>query len=157
MNKLILVTLIIACCSFASFAQNEQTKTEKYASVIDKAEDERILTSVEQMPEFPGGIQGIIRFLSTNIKYPEAARKLNVEGRVLVKFVVSNSGKVKNVILLRDIGYGCGEEALRVVRNMPDWKPGIQNGRPVNVYFTLPITFRLSDPEPATPEQTRFR
>jgi TonB family protein len=157
MHKLILIVTVVLGCSFSALAQSEQTKTAEHAPVAGKDEEGKVLTSVEQMPEFPGGVQGIIRFLSTNVKYPELALKLKVEGRVLVKFVVSNSGKVKNVVLLRDIGYGCGEEALRVVRSMPDWKPGKQNGQYVNVYFTLPISFRLRDPEPPTQGQTRFR
>jgi TonB family protein len=156
MHKLILAAIIMAC-SFSALAQNEQPKTAEHAPVAGKDEEGKVLTSVEQMPEFPGGIPGIMRFLSANIKYPELALKFKIEGRVLVKFVVSNSGKVKNIVLLRDIGYGCGEEALRVVRSMPDWKPGKQNGQYVNVYFTLPISFRLSDPEPPTQEQPRFR
>lgn len=140
MHKLILITIIIAC-SFSAFAQNGETDT---VSITKHAvEGDEILTSVEQMPMFPGGISSLIQYLSVNIRYPELARKENLQGKVIVQFVISKSGKVTNVELKRDIGGGCGIEALRVVNAMPEWKPGMQDGKPVNVYYTLPISFIL--------------
>jgi len=98
---------------------------------------------VEQMPDFPGGESELYKFLEQNIKYPPMARESGVTGRVFIKFVVNKDGKISDITLLRGIGAGCDEEAIRVVKKMPTWKPGKQNGMPVPVWFTLPINFIL--------------
>ncbi|MBO9154831.1 energy transducer TonB [Chitinophaga sp. GCM10012297] len=99
---------------------------------------------VEIMPEFPGGEKALAAFLNRNIRYPAAASEIGVEGTVFVKFVVGADGEISNVELVgAKKGAGLDEEALRVVRKMPDWKPGRQNGRNVAVYFNLPIRFVL--------------
>lgn len=102
-------------------------------------------TFVEQMPEFPGGQSKLLEYLSQNIHYPDSARNADIQGRVTIKFVINEDGSISDAQLLRGIGGGCDEEALRVVKAMPRWKPGKQQGKPVRVYFTLPITFRLED------------
>jgi protein TonB len=101
------------------------------------------LTVVEQMPDFPGGLEELSKFLHDNIKYPQLAREDGTSGTVYITFVVSKSGKISNVKVLRGIGSGCDEEAIRVVRKMPDWKPGKQNGAAVPVQYNLPIKFNL--------------
>jgi TonB family protein len=98
----------------------------------------------EQMPEFPGGQKAMMNFLIQNVKYPSAAMKNNVSGRVMVQYVVGSDGKIRNVKVLRGIGSGCDEEAVRVVKLFPTWKPGRDKGKNVSVYFTLPIAFSLS-------------
>lgn len=98
---------------------------------------------VEDDPEFPGGVDSLYAWIARNIKYPEQARFNNVEGRVFVKFIVEKDGRISNAKLVRDIGGGCGEEALRVVKSMPRWKPGKQRGKPVRAEYTLPINFSL--------------
>lgn len=110
-----------------------------------------IYTSVEQMPEFPGGIIAMRQYLGQQIKYPEAARINEIQGMVIVQFVVNTTGAIERIKVMRDIGGGCGEEAVRVVSEMPKWHPGKQNGKAVNTYFSLPVQFRLEDPEPAVP------
>ena len=96
------------------------------------------------MPQFPGGGEAaLIKYLSQNIKYPPMARESNISGNVYVTFLVDKDGKVKDAKILRGIGGGCDEEALRVVSHMPDWKPGKQNGRPVMVQYNLPVRFTL--------------
>lgn len=100
------------------------------------------VTYIEHMPS-AGFV--INEYLSENIIYPKAARKAGIEGRVIVKFVVDEDGAICDVRLLKGIGGGCDEEAVKVVSEMPFWNPGIQNGETVRVYFTLPITFRLTD------------
>jgi TonB family protein len=105
---------------------------------------ERTFTSVEQMPQFSGDLT---KYLAENIRYPEAAKKEQIQGRVVIQFVVDKEGNVTNAVLQRDIGGGCGEEALRVVRNMPKWTPGKQANQPVNVYYTLPVSFRMPTQE----------
>lgn len=102
-----------------------------------------VYTFAEKMPEFPGGIDALMNYLSKNIKYPKAARKNNIQGKVFLKFIVSADGSINNVTIIRGIGGGCEEEAVRVVENMPRWSPGYSNGEAVDVYYTLPIIFTL--------------
>jgi TonB family protein len=99
-----------------------------------------IYTYVEQPPKAGFDLVGYIR---QNLQYPEGAKRANIEGRVIVKFVVNEDGSISDATAVRGIGAGCDEEAVRVVRNMPRWRPGTQNGKPVKVYFTQPINFRL--------------
>ncbi|REJ80976.1 MAG: energy transducer TonB [Bacteroidetes bacterium] len=107
-------------------------------------EDEgKIFTVVEEMPTFPGGEDKLFEYLSKNIKYPPVARENGIQGRVYVTFVVDKDGKVKDAKVLRGIGGGCDEEAIRVVKAMPQWKPGKQNGRNVQVQYNLPVSFTL--------------
>jgi protein TonB len=98
---------------------------------------------VSQMPEFPGGEEELIRYLAQNIQYPKQALDGNTEGRVLIGFVVNKEGNIDDVKVLRSIGDGCDEEAVRVIHKMPKWKPGKNNGKLVNVFYNLPVTFQL--------------
>lgn len=100
---------------------------------------------VEQMPEFPGGTKALMEFLQNHIKYPSAAREGGISGRVCLKFVVNKDGEISSINLIRGIGGGCDEEAMRVVKMMPKWRPGKQNGNPVPVYYNLPIVFTLAE------------
>lgn len=102
-----------------------------------------IFTIVEDMPEFPGGQGEMMKYLRKNVKYPPLAKDAGIQGRVFVTFVVGKDGQVTDVKVMKGIGYGCDEEALRVVEKMPAWKPGKQRGKAVKVQFNLPITFRL--------------
>lgn len=97
-------------------------------------------TWVEVMPEFNGDIT---EYLQKTIRYPDAARESNIEGRVTVRFVVNEDGSVTNAQVMKGIGGGCNEEALRVINSMPNWKPGKQGGHAVKVYYTVPISFML--------------
>ncbi len=99
---------------------------------------------VEQMPEFKDGMKAMFRFLNDNIKYPAVARENGIEGTVYVGFVIGKNGVIRDVIVKRGISGGCNEEAVRVVSMMPNWRPGRQNGKEVNVAFTLPIKFTLT-------------
>jgi protein TonB len=103
----------------------------------------KIFTIVEEMPSFPGGEEKMLEYVAKNIKYPPVARENGITGRVYVNFYIDKDGKVQNAKVVRGIGGGCDEEALRVVRSMPQWKPGKQNGRAVNVNYNLPINFTL--------------
>ncbi|MFA5783064.1 MAG: energy transducer TonB, partial [Bacteroidales bacterium] len=102
-----------------------------------------VLTIVELMPAFDGGEEAMYKWLGDNIKYPQVAKETGITGTVIVTFVVERDGSITNVVLLKGIGGGCDEEALRVVKNMPRWKVGKQNGIPVRVQFNLPIRFTL--------------
>lgn len=103
-----------------------------------------VYTYVEQMPEYPGGNEAMMAFLRKNLRYPETAKETGVEGRVIVRFVVNEDGTISDITILRDIGAGCGAEAVHVVKMMPKWKPGKQNGKAVKTYFNLPVMFRLN-------------
>jgi protein TonB len=103
-----------------------------------------VLTIVELMPAFEGGEEAMYKWLGDNIKYPQVAKETGITGTVIVTFVVEKGGEITNVILLKGIGGGCDEEAIRVVKNMPKWKAGKQNGVPVRVQFNLPIRFTLN-------------
>lgn len=98
---------------------------------------------VEQMPAFPGGDVALMAWLSKNVKYPEIAEENGVQGLVIVRFVVERDGSITNVSIVRSVDPSLDREALRVVKSMPKWIPGKQDGRPVPVWFTLPVTFRL--------------
>ena len=110
--------------------------------------DEDVFEVVENMPEFPdGGMPGLMKYLSANIRYPEAAHKAGTQGRVTVQFVVGKDGSIGNVSILRGVDPALDAEAIRVISGMPKWKPGTQKGEPVNVKYTVPVMFRLT-PEP---------
>jgi protein TonB len=96
------------------------------------------------MPSFPGGPAELMKYLSKNINYPSLARENGLEGKVIVNFYVDTDGAIKNPTIVKDpVGGGCAEEALRVIKAMPKWSPGLQNGMPAKVYYTLPVTFKL--------------
>lgn len=126
---------------------DQETEIEKYEPVVeDDVEEEEapIFTVVESMPEFPGGEASRMQYLADNIKYPQMARESGIQGRVFVTFVVERDGHVTDVKVLRGIGGGCDEEAIRVIQNMPKWTPGKQRGKPVRVQFNMPILFKLN-------------
>ena len=106
------------------------------------ADEEPIFTVVEQEPEFPGGTEGLYQFIASNIKWPGDPDQ-DCWGKVFVSFVIEKDGSVSNTKVVRDICPGFGEEALRVVKLMPKWKPGRQRGNPVRVQFILPVDFKL--------------
>lgn len=108
-------------------------------------EDSRIFVVVEQDPEFPGGMEALYRYLSENLQYPQLAKDNGISGMVYVTFVIEKDGSVSNPKILREIGGGCGAEAIRVVKAMPKWIPGKQRGKPVRVQFTLPVKFQFND------------
>jgi TonB family protein len=122
----------------AAWAQGIKSKPKE--ALEAPAPRPEIFTMVEQMPEFPGDIN---KYLSTNLRYPAEAAQKDIQGRVVVRFIVQEDGSIDQATVVRGIGGGCDEEALRVVKAMPRWKPGKQNGKPVKVYFTLPISFKL--------------
>ena len=121
---------------------------EEYDFTPPEIEEEEIVEAeifkvVEEMPEFPGGAAKMMEFIQKNIKYPMMARESDIQGRVFVNFVVEPDGSITNVTVMRGIGGGCDEEALRVVQSMPNWKPGKQRGSAVRCSFTVPIIFKL--------------
>ena len=108
-------------------------------------ESEEIFTTVEENPSFPEGIKAMYQYIARNLRYPEPARRANVQGKVFVKFIVRKDGSVSDLQILKGIGFGCDEETVRVLGSMPKWTPGKQNGKPVSVYFTMPVNFVLEE------------
>lgn len=151
--KKLFFQLAILFLAFSSNAQIDST-TPKHKNY------DELFKVVEEMPRFPGcedkglsdkdrtdcSYDEIFTFISQNLKYPEEAQALKVEGRAVVQFVINKEGKLENIKLVRDLKNGCGEAALAVMRKMQEeitWIPGMQRGRKVNVLFTLPIVFKL--------------
>ena len=102
-----------------------------------------IFKAVEQMPQFPGGDEALLRYLSSHINYPPMAAENNIQGKVVVEFVVDKTGKVGEVRVVRSVDKDLDREAVRVCKSLPKFVPGRQNGQPVSVWFTLPVTFKL--------------
>lgn len=124
---------------------SDEDEVVEIVEVEEEAEaaEEEIFTIVETNPSFPGGEGKMYAYLGNNMKYPPIARDNNIQGRVYVSFVVEKNGKITDVRVLRGIGGGCDEEAIRVVKSMPSWSPGKQRGKAVRVRFNLPIVFKL--------------
>ena len=125
------------------------TRTLKEEVVVEKPVEkkeekkEEIFRSVEQMPQFPGGEAALMKYLQSHINYPPMAAENNVQGRVVVQFVVDKTGKVGEVKVVRSVDKDLDKEAVRVCKSLPKFTPGRQNGQPVSVWYTLPVTFKL--------------
>ena len=103
---------------------------------------------VEEMPQFPGGETKLMEYIAKNLTYPQEARDKGIDGRVFVAMVIEKDGSVSNVKVLRGIGGGCDEEAVRVISALPKWKPGKMKGEPVPVSYQIPINFKLTEKQP---------
>lgn len=120
------------------------TNTVEIKQELPEEEDEQpIFTVVEQQASFPGGPTKLYEYLAKNIKYPQQARETGTQGKVYLTFVVERDGSITDIKILRDIGSGCGEEAIRVVKSMPKWQPAKQRGKVVRQQFNLPVNFSL--------------
>jgi len=114
-------------------------------ATIQAGNEEKVFTIVEEMPEFPGGETEMLNYLAKNIKYPAAALGDNIQGRVYISFVVDTEGNIRDAKVIRSVRQDLDDAALKVVNEMPQWKPGYQNGKPVLVAFNLPINFHLNE------------
>jgi TonB family protein len=122
----------------------DETITVEPMRVDEPAHDaNEVMTVVEEMPEFPRGQEALMKYLSSKIKYPEEAMQDGIEGAVFISFVVEEDGRISNVKALRGLGGGLTEEAIRVIKGMPNWMPGKQAGKAVRVQYNLPIRFKL--------------
>lgn len=127
--------------------EGEKSAVEEIVETGPAVEEvrEEVFLVVEEMPEFPGGGQpAMMKYIAQNIVYPPKATQMGTTGRVIVSFVINKDGEVTNPEILKGIGDGCDEEALRVIKSLPKWKPGKQNGRAAAVKFTIPINFKLA-------------
>ena len=122
-----------------SFCLKAQTTTTS-----DSTKSDTTYKMVDVMPQFPGGDQALFEFLMKNLQYPSIAREKGTMGTVIVNFTVTTTGEIDAIKIIKSVGDGCDEEALRVVKLLPNFIPGTQNGKPVSVYFNLPINFKLN-------------
>jgi protein TonB len=125
---------------------DEDTQMDEYIPIMideEVVDEAAIFTVVESMPEFHGGEKELYVYLHKHIKYPVMAKESGIQGKVYITFVVEKDGSITDVRLLRGIGGGCDEEAIRVVSGMPSWTPGKQRGKPVRVQYNLPVRFTL--------------
>lgn len=121
---------------------------EGLSTLGDKPENDSIYQIVDEMPQYPGGEKAMMEYVAKNVKYPQEAKDKEIQGRVFVSFVVEKDGSVDEVKVMRSIGGGCDDEAVRVVKAMPKWEPGKQDGKPVRVSYMMPINFKLTDDSP---------
>jgi TonB family protein len=127
-----------------STPDDQETKPVDMPNAMDvNTSEDNVFDVVEQMPEFPGGMQKLLEFLSQNIRYPKEAMEKDIQGRVIVTFVVKKDGSISDATVVRSVDPLLDEEGLRVINAMPNWTPGMQKGEPVNVKYTVPISFKL--------------
>lgn len=127
---------------------SSESNPDDLVAIVPMEEEEEIdepdfFRVVENMPEFPGGQGALLRFIAENTQYPELAKDNNIQGRVFVEFIVDSKGFVKSAKVIRGVDFSLDKEALRVINSLPRWEPGTQRGKPVNVAFTIPISFQL--------------
>lgn len=128
MKKLFLIVFFMAFVSVNAYSQS-------------KEQDDAVYSMVSEQPSFPGGMQEMMKFISENRKYPAEAKAKDIHGKVIVAFVVERDGSLSDVKIRRGIGYGCDEEAIRLIKSMPKWTPGKKNGKAVRVSMMLPVSF----------------
>lgn len=152
--------LLLTCfisCSLTCAAQNQQEllikdNPETYLIPLPsnhlcdnnyKVNDDYTVCAVEQMPEFPGGMKELTKYFKENLQLPDTALKSKVAGIVFVSFLIGTNGSITDIAILKGIGYGCDQEAVRVIQMMPRWKPATQNGSPTPIRYSLPVRFSL--------------
>ena len=134
---------------FSITEESLETLLGGLSTLVDAPVKDSVYNIVEEMPEFPGGVEAMMKYVADNVKYPQEARDKDISGRAFVSFVIEKDGSVSNVEVKRGIGGGCDEEAVRVISAMPKWKPGKQKGKPVRVNYMMPLNFKLDDGQPA--------
>jgi TonB family protein len=126
-----------------SEAEADSTQFTRDTTYRNLPEDEKIFFAVEQTAEYPGGMSAMLKFILKNLKYPQAARRMGVEGKVWVTFIVEKDGSISNIKISKGVNADLDREAIRIVSLFPNWSPGMQNGHPVRSQFVLPIPFKL--------------
>ena len=156
LTSVALIMLLFSCgdSEREDAATTANDNTESAATRAEKSDSKKELTGkvyeiVDQMPEYPGGLTALMNYLRANIRYPEAAQKAGIEGRVVVSFIVEPNGSVSNVEIVRSVDTDLDQEALRVVRQMPKWKPGKHDGSTVRFKYHLPIKFKQGESKPS--------
>ncbi len=134
--KKVSILIILATFGFSYFAVSQTTE-------ITVNNDEGIFVYVSQMPEFPGGIPALKRYIGTHLIYPAEAREKKIEGTVYARFEVTKTGEIGKVQIQKGVHPILDKEAIRVIKTLPKFKPGMQNKKPVNVWYSIPIAFKI--------------
>lgn len=144
-----LALLPVGALALMAFAHpsvnNLETTTTIQVVVTDTLQSGKTYDVVEQMPEFPGGIQAMINWMGENMSYPQSCIDQHIEGRVVVSFIVDKTGQVRDAVVVKSVAPELDAEALRVVSSMPNWTPGMQDGKPVNVKYAIPLSFKIPE------------
>ena len=152
-NSLLLksaLLLFVLCLNTYSWGQissatiNSTPDTKALAGVVDSTKKTEPTYAADIMPSFPGGESGLFEFIRTNLRYPREAMEKSIEGRVSIRFVVTETGNVEDVIVFKPLSPLLDAEAVRVVKMMPKWTPGNKGGKNVSVYYVLPMMFKLA-------------
>ena len=145
LKPILFIISIILTSAFAKGQEKVNTVVLSAPMVpITKADSDKVFAAVEQSPDFPGGMNKFYLYITTNVRYPENARKKNIQGKVFVTFIVERDGSLSNVRVARGVSEDIDAEAVRVIQASPKWNPGLQNGVPVRVVFTMPLSFILN-------------
>jgi len=154
----VLFFIALLSSNFSS-AQTDTSEQEiiEIRETATETDEKPIFMVVEEMPEFPGGPEAMMKFIGKNVQYPDSAKELGIEGRVIAQFVIDTAGNLTDIKILRGIGYGCDEEVVRVLKAMPKWKPGKQRGKAVRVRYNLPVKFQLEGDTPKPKKKKRRR
>lgn len=153
-NFLLILLCIGVNCAFAAKQHKEPVQLVESTNVeVDQDDSNRVFNKVEKKAEFPGGRVALMNYLRDNLQYPQEVLADSVQGVVMVKFVVTNDGVVKDIKVMRGVHKSLDKEAVRVVRKMPKWTPAQLRGKDVSSWFTLPIHFRLPQQDSAVPSK----
>jgi len=136
--------VLILCMLLAVFSQKLIAQTSVRNNSFGAGDANRIYTNVEEQPEYKGGMKKFYAYIGQRMTYPFKARRLGIEGKVYVQYIIEPDGRISNVEIIKGIGAGCDEEAMNVIKRSPRWNPGKQNGKPVRVKKVIPVTFRLN-------------
>ena len=144
--KVLLPIAVTACLAvtFANCNNSMLATNDDKINEISLTNQDQPYVIVEEMPKFPGGEKALLMYIAENVKYPEEAKAKDIEGTVYLKFVVNKEGKVQDVSILRGVDPSIDQEAIKVIENLPEWKPGQQSGKPVDVCMQIPIMFKLA-------------
>ena len=128
-----------------SFSAKENLLFEAKSIEIQSEGSDSIFVTADVLPEFPGGYAALTKYLSSNLVYPNKAKEKGIQGRVMVKFVVEEDGRTSHIEITQSLGGGCDEEVIRIIEQMPKWKPGKNKEKPIRCWFMLPIKFSLQE------------
>lgn len=144
--RIIVTALLLLCCTLLKAQTSEQIKELPAVPAEDEGFTDvpKVYNYVEDMPQFPGGERAMLKFLSDSLVYPTLEKEKGMEGKVFVKFIVNEDGSISDVHVTRSVSPGLDEEALRVIKMMPKFSPGMKDGKPVRVYYIIPIYFQLN-------------
>ena len=149
---------LVDCANDTTQMQGTQSTTlvncANDTTQMQETQSTTVVNRADEMPHFPGGEAKMMQYLAQRIQYPLVAVKKGIQGRVICRFIITSTGEIKDIEVLRGVEASLDREAVRVLRSMPKWIPGKQGGKAVNVYYTLPISFRLKGTD--VPEEEKF-